>query len=147
MIQTPITLTEAIHETIRAWRNDYSYFGSDPFNHQNGERALAGLEKRLVESIHTALSTVRDDEMEVAEQTISMLQDKIAFYESRMDESGQSHLAELQEAYAVLGMLAHRNGGIVHFTGQDRLIQNTLEVNVEEDDETGDLTITATGVN
>jgi hypothetical protein len=147
MTVTPTTLAEAIHQTISSWRNDYTFFGADPFNHEHGERALAGLERRLTESINEALATVRDDELIVAEQTISMLEDRIAFYEDRQDESGRSHLAELQEAYTVLGMLAHRNGGVVHFTGQDRLLAAALEVSVSVDEDSGDITITATGNN
>lgn len=147
MVNTPPTLSEVIHQTVTDWRTDYTYFKNDPFEGENGPRMVAALSKRLTEAIRDALTRVRDGELEIAEGTISLLEDKVKFYEQRQDESGISHLAELQEAYTILGVLAHRQGGIVQITEQDRLLAMTLEVNIEQSEETGDVTISATGGN
>lgn len=140
------TIDETILAAIEAWRADYAAFNGDPLATAH-PYISAALTNRLAGYVRDWLQAQRDEVVELLEADLQRAHNEVLFLESRKDESAVGALAELRTAYAILGVLAYREGGSVLFSEQDRRLSETLSVEIEHDDETGDVKITATSGN
>ena len=137
-----LTLDAVIGRAVLDWRADHTALGPDPMGGAH-DRVARALYTRVPAHVQEWLRGRRDEELEELEADRTRREGDVNFYALRMDESATGTMAELKEAYLIIGIMAEKLGGSVQITTQDRLVGSTLTVEISELTEDGTLTIAA----